>query len=162
MVRFLMTLAVSLLLTSSAMAGLMGGAQPVIKGDGSTAAIAVGTDQAIYTQTFVLKNFDTFGVWALAMSTTGTPDVKVELQQSYLDPTTPSYDGYIYGEGTSNLLWVEPDGFSDVFAQINDEVVHIDTMSPVPMPYGRYKITGSASNASDTIVRIYNFFQGNN
>lgn len=140
-----------LILPTVAFAGLMGGSQPVLSGSGS-ASIAVVSDQSIYTTSFPLYSADVFGVWAKATSVTGTATVKLELEQSYALPTT---------EGAADTKFVEPDGFADVMS-LTDELAHVDTLAPVPMPYGRYKITGNAGNPADTVVTIYNFLQGNN
>ena len=49
----------------------------------------------------------------------------------------------------------------DIVSQINDEVAHIFTVEPTPMPMGRYKITGINANPADTLVTMINFLQEN-
>lgn len=112
--------------------------------------IAVASTAVVYTKAFKLEFAEYFGLWLKVNSVTGTPDIKVELEESYALPTT---------EGASDANWVEPDGFDDISSQINDEVAHIFTLSPVPMPYGRLKITGINANPADSIVTAFLFTQ---
>lgn len=112
--------------------------------------IAVASTGVVYTKAFKMSFAEYFGLWIKAVSASGTPDIKVELEESYTLPAT---------EGSSDGNWVEPDGFSDIASQINDEVAHIYTISPKPMPYGRFKITGINSNPADTIVTANLFMQ---
>lgn len=130
---------------------LHGAVSPVLKSDGSTASIPVAGEVTVYTRSFPMFLASFFGVWALATSVLGTPNVKIELEEGPSEPTT---------EGAAETtLFVEPDGFSDIFNPINDEVAHVKTIAPVPMAYGRYKITGLTGNPADTIVKIKNFMQ---
>lgn len=126
-----------------------GGAQKVVNSNGSP-TIAVASTGTVYTKAFPLHLATFFGIWIKATSASGTPNVKVELEQSYTLPAT---------EGSSDGNYIEPDGFDDIFSSINDEIAHIKTVTPVPMSYGRYKITGISTNPADTTVEIYNFLQ---
>jgi hypothetical protein len=151
-VKLIIVACLALVLSGAAHAGLIGGASVVTNGSDS-ATIAVNVDQIIYTSSFDMNRSDVFGVWVKATSVTGTPAIKIELEESYRKPTT---------EGSGDTAWMEPAAISDVVTALADETAHIYPLSPVPMPYGRYKITGTAANPADTTVSIYNFFQGNN
>jgi hypothetical protein len=74
----------------------------------------------------------------------------VELQESYTAPST---------EGSSDSNFAEPDGMDDIFATLGDQNAHIKTITPVPMSFGRYKITGIGANPADTTLQIINFMQ---
>lgn len=127
----------------------MGACNPVVTA-AESADILVNAQAVVYTKSFKLNNARFFGIAARAVSSTGTAGVKIELEESPLLPTT---------EGAAETTrFVEPDGFDDII-DIADELMHIKTVSPVPMTYGRYKITGSATNPADTIVNIWNFMQ---
>jgi hypothetical protein len=129
----------------------LGGASDVLKYDGSTNIIPVAGEVTVYTRSFKMSFATFFGIWVKSLSTAGTPNIKVELEESYTTPTT---------EGSAETdLYVEPDGFDDIFSEINDALAHIKTISPVPMTYGRYKITGLTGNPADTVVYIKNFLQ---
>jgi len=128
---------------------LIGACKPVVTA-AESANIAVNATATVYTKSFKLNLGEYFGMAAIAISATGTAGVKIELEQSPLPPTT---------EGVAETTrFVEPDGFADII-DIADELMHIKTITPVPMTYARYKITGSATNPADTIVNIWNFMQ---
>jgi len=131
---------------------MQGASQKVVTSAGS-ANIAVVSDAVVYTKSFPLYKGEHFGVWARATSVTGTPNVKIELEQSW---TTPTVEG-----SAETTLWVIPAGKDPIFSAIADELAQIATVTPVPMAYGRYKITGltEAANPADTIVTIFNFIQ---
>lgn len=128
---------------------LMPGATPVVTA-AESANIAVAETATVYTKSFKLGLGQYFGIAARAVSVTGTAAVKIELEESPLLPTT---------EGAAEpTRFVEPDGFSDIM-DISDELMHIKTVTPIPMMYGRYKITGAGDNPADTVVNIWNFIQ---
>ena len=129
---------------------MLGSTSKVLKYDGSTDVIPVAAEVTVYTRAFQLSSAQFFGLFAKATSVVGTPNVKIELQQSYDTPAT---------EGSADGDYVEPDGFDDVFSPINDQLAHIKTIAPVPMTYGRYKITGLTGNPADTTLEMKNFMQ---
>lgn len=112
--------------------------------------LTVATTGTYYSKSFKMAFSSYFGIWVQATAASGTPDVKIELEESYEPPTT---------EGSSDTDYVEPDGFSDIFSSINDQLAHIKTVSPVPMKYGRFKITGINANPSGTVLNIRLFMQ---
>ena len=132
------------------MTRMLGGASKVVTA-AEASSMAVASTGVVYTKSFPMYSANYFGIWAKAVSAGGTPDVKIDLEESYSLPTA---------EGVAETtLWVVPDGFSPIFAQINDELAHIVTISPIPMTFGRYKITGINANPADSIVTIFNFMQ---
>ena len=127
----------------------MGSCIPVVSA-ADEVSILVNATAVVYTKSFKLNNGQFFGIAARATSVLGTAAVKIELEESPLPPTT---------EGAAETtLFVEPDGFSDIM-DISDELMHIKAVTPIPMAYGRYKITGAGGNPADTLVRIWNFMQ---
>lgn len=113
-------------------------------------AVAVASTAVVYSNSFPMRWVENFGVWIQATSALSTPSIKIELQESYVPPAT---------EGNSDTNYVVGDGVADVYSNLNDENAHIKTLSPVPMQYGRYKITGLSANPADTVVTIVNFQQ---
>lgn len=130
---------------------MLGATQKVLKYDGSTDTIPVAGEVTVYSRSFPLFLAQFFGIWVLATSTAGTPNVKIEIEEGWKEPTTEGSAG--------TTLFVEPDGFDDIFNPINDQLAHIKTIAPVPMAYGRYKITGLTGNPADTTLAIKNFMQ---
>lgn len=98
-----------------------------------------------YTKAFSIKNADYFAVGYKASSVTGSVDVKIELQESYDLPTT---------EGAADTTYVEPESFSDIETNLITETWHYKAISPVAMPYARFKVTGNPGSNNDTIVNI--------
>lgn len=133
------------------MSRLIGGIQEISKADGSSGIIAVASTATVYSRSFDLSLAKFFGLWIIATSVTGTPNIKVELEEG---PTRPTTEG-----SAETTLFVEPDGFDDLFSAINDELAHIKTIAPVPMKYGRLKITGLEGNPADTLVTAKLFLQ---
>ena len=129
---------------------MLGATQKVLKSDGSTDSIAIAGVVTVYTHSFPLFSANYFGLWILPSSVTGTANLKIELEESWTEPTT---------EGSSDANWVEPEGFDDVFSAVNDDLAHVKTIAPVPMSFGRYKITGLAGNPADALISMYNFLQ---
>lgn len=150
--KFILGLIISFAIVSPSFAGLLGSSMPVETSSGAS-TFSIGTSETIYSNSFPMHNSDVFGLFAIASSATASAtDITIELQESYTTPAT---------EGSEDTNYVEPDGISDVLA-ITDELAHIVVLSPVPMPRGRYKITGSASNPDDATLTLYNFMQGEN
>lgn len=128
------------------MGGLRGAITPVTLASESE-AIAVVSQGVVYTRAFPLYNGEYFGLWVKAAST-GTPDYKIDLEESYAQPTTEG------AADTSRWQVVQA-----ITAQINDKLAHILTVSPKPMAWGRYKVTGISSNPADTVLTMKNFIQ---
>lgn len=107
-----------------------------IKTAAGVAAIPVASTAEVFTPVFSLKYGDAFGVELLAAVSSGTPDIKVELYQSM--------DG---------INFVEPDGMEDV-AILGDTSRHIKQVTPVPAPYGKFRLKGQGSNPASATVTI--------
>lgn len=113
-------------------------------------SLAVASQGVVYSNSFLMRWVENFGIWVQATSVLSTPSLKIELQESYVPPTT---------EGSADTSYVVGDGVADVYTNLNDENAHVKSLSPVPMQYGRYKITGLAANPADTIITLVNFQQ---
>lgn len=128
----------------------IGGAFPVLSKT-NVAAIPVAGEVVVYTRSFDMRKGGYFGIWVLGNATTN-PNIKVELE---LAPDKPTEDQE--GVAAPTLFAIKA---SDViFAAITDKVAHIDTLSPVPMCYGRYKLTGLSGNPADATLQLKNFQQ---
>ncbi len=112
--------------------------------DNLTTDIAVASTAVIYTKSFKLSFADYFAISYIA-SSTGTPALKIELEQSFQEPTT---------EGSSDANWVEPENMADIETALATKTMHHKSLAPVTLAYARFKITGGASNPSDTTIAI--------
>lgn len=122
--------------------------QPVYNSSGSTTIAVASTDTA-YTQSIDLKGGEYFAV-AYKAASDGEVNLKIEMEQSFQVPTT---------EGSSDTMWVEPGNASDIESALADENFHINALGafglPVPLHYGRFKITGQGSNDASTTISIW-------
>ena len=112
--------------------------------------LTVVSTNVYYSNHFNMNISSIFGIFAKCSAPSGTPDVKVELEESWKEPANPN---------ASDGDYVIPDGASAVFSGINDQNAHIKSLSPVPMKYGRFKITGINSNPAGTVLNIRIFMQ---
>lgn len=85
-----------------------------------------------------------FGVYYIATSASGTPDVKIEYQMSWND---------------SSNNFVEPASATDIETSLTSETAQIKSIQPPPMPFMRIKLTGGAGNPADTVVTLYIYKQ---
>ena len=115
-----------------------------------TTDISVSEASVVYTQSKKVNSAVYFGVSYKALSATSTPDVKIELEQSFQAPTT---------EGAADVTYVEAEDASDIETNLTSETWHHASLAPVPASYFRYKITGNGGNAADTNVYIYTNIQ---
>jgi hypothetical protein len=115
--------------------------QDVVSSAGAT-SIAIASTAVVYTQSFKLAWGEYFGLRYQAISAGGTPDLKIELQQGDVPPTT---------EGAADAEYVEAENMSDIETNLTTEIVHRKSISPPPSVYARFKITGNAANPADTV-----------
>lgn len=91
---------------------------------------------------FLLHEYHYFGIWLDAQSASGTADVKLEILQAYND---------------ASANYVSPNT-GNVVVSSHGETAKVYTVTPVPMPRLRFRLTGNAANPADTLVTMY-FFQ---
>jgi hypothetical protein len=109
----------------------------------SVAAIPIGAGATVYTASFSLKFGDYFGL-AYKAASAGSIDLSIYLEQSFQLPTT---------EGSSDSAYVIPESMADVHANLADANWHIVALSPVAMPFGRFKIV-SAGDAATLLLNL--------
>lgn len=132
--------------------GSLRGEPSGISGSNGIVPITIASQATVYSYSFGLKHGQAFGIWLQATSpgSLGTPKLQIQLEQAYRGPTT---------EGNSDTNYVIGDGVADIYSALNDTIAHVKTVSPVPMRRARLKITGLATNPSDTTLTAYLFQQ---
>jgi len=120
-----------------------------IKTSSDSTTLAVASTATVYTKSFPLPYGGSFGVSAKAASS-GTINVKVELEESYRLPIN---------EGSADDYWVVPTGISDVFTSVANSTQLHKALSPIVMRYGRFKLTGVASNDASTTLTMFLHYQ---
>lgn len=93
---------------------------------------------------FLLTQFRYFGLHVIATSVTGTADVAVAILESW-DDVAANY--------------VIPNAGGTLTSSIADELAHVYSVSPAPMPRLRFRVTGNAANPTDTVVTAYFWMQ---
>lgn len=107
-------------------------------------AVTINATADVSSVAIPVKSSGVFGIWYEATSASATADVKLEVLMSY-DTTAANF--------------VEPDFTPDITSTVSDEVAHVDSIYPPPMPYMKIKCTGVASNPADTVITAYLFKQ---
>lgn len=131
---------------------LRGDVTLINQSNGAPAPITVPTTTTVYSRTFKLNYGQAFGIWLQAGNGSGTANMKVQLEQSYIDLTEAQ-------QGSSNANYVIGDGVADLYSNLNDTTAHVKTVSPVPMKFGRLKITGLGTNPADATLTAWLFQQ---
>jgi len=120
------------------------GVDGVTLANGST-NLAVAGAVTIYTKAMRVTKAEYMSVTYQAVSASGAPDVKIEMQQASVMPTT---------EGSADANWVEGENVADIEANLITETVHNKAINPPVLPFIRFKITGNAGNPVDTVVTM--------
>lgn len=110
--------------------------------------LTVNGTNVYYSKSFEIGFAAHFGLWSQVTSVLGTPNLKIELEHSYVKPTT---------EGSSDSNYVVPEGYGDIYSSLTSELVKVKSFSPVPMKYARFKITGNSGNQTDSILNLVVF-----
>lgn len=107
-------------------------------------AIAVGAGATVYTKSMDLSNLDTFSL-GYSVACTGVPNIKIELEQSDVVPTT---------EGAADSNFVVPETISEVDPSLTDELVHRTALFPICCRYLRFKITEVTTTVADSVLTM--------
>jgi hypothetical protein len=108
--------------------------------------ISVASTGVTYTKSFLIADGEYFEVSYYGVSTSGSVDVTIELEQSFQAPTT---------EGVADSTYKEPVNFADIVTNLTTESTwYHKGFSPTSLMYGRFKITGNGSNNADTVLNM--------
>ena len=118
-------------------------AHQMTNSDGSP-TIAIAGEVTVYTKSFKISWAEFFGL-AYQAASTGSPNLKIELEQGYAEPGT---------EGSSDDDWVTPTGVSAIESALTAKTRKMKNLSPIPMPYIRFKITGLTGNPADVTLDL--------
>lgn len=123
--------------------GGIGSTQQVVTSAGST-SLAVAGNVTVYTKSFPMMYSEYMSVWYRA-AVTGTLDVKIELETSWTTPET---------EGAADNNYSEPDNLADIESSLAEakSTYHHKSLNPPFCMFGRFKLTGGASNNASAIL----------
>ena len=105
-------------------------------------SMAIADDATVYSKSWEWGTGEYYALDYIATSG-GVVGLKIEIEQGNDRPGT---------EGSSDSNWVVAENAQDVESNLDDKTQHFKKLSPVVTKYGRLKITGSATNASNTAL----------
>lgn len=106
-------------------------------GSAKSSTISIGAAETGYSDAFELIDCDDFSL-AYKIACTGTPDVKLQLQERV--------------NSTDN--WCIPDNMADLASSITDKNQHICRLAPLPARYLRIVAVEQTSVVDDTVVTV--------
>ena len=109
--------------------------------------IVIASNAVVYTKAMYIGLSKFHSLSYIASSVAGGIELKIEVEQSFRLPTT---------EGAADTYWAEPESMSDIVAALTTEnQIYHKSLSLIPLPYFRLKITGGAANSADTILNAW-------
>lgn len=131
--------------------GSFGNVEQIRNYDGAPGPINVASTAVVYSRPFRINYGTAFGMWYQAGNGSGTANMKIELEQSYIPP--------VLNNNASDAAWVVGAGVAPIETNLSGNTAVVKSLSPVPMKYARFKITGLGSNPSDATINIWVFQQ---
>ena len=107
--------------------------------------ISVPTSTAIYTDAYKFGDVEAFALIYL-VACTGTPDLKIEMEQSRVAPTT---------ENIADSNFSVPTGSADIESSLTAKTIKHAPFTPLPILYVRFKITEQTDLVSDTVINVW-------
>jgi hypothetical protein len=109
------------------------------------ADISVPKNTAIYTDSFKFGDVDTFAL-SYIVACTGTPDIKIEMEQSRVAPAT---------ENVADSNFAVPQTIADIESSLTSKTIRHAGFTPLPLLYVRFKITEQTNSVTDTVVNLW-------
>lgn len=110
-----------------------------------SADIAVGKGATIYTDSYRFGDVDTFAL-SYIVACTGTPDLKIEMEQGRIKPTT---------ENAADSNFAVPQTIADIESSLTSKTIQHAGFTPLPLLYVRFKITDQADLVTDIVVNMW-------
>ena len=115
----------------------------VEQSDGST-TISITAGATVYTKAYPLRYGAYFAV-AYKAASAGAIDLTIQIEQSWTLPAT---------EGASDPNYVIPESMADIATNLADANWHNNSISPVAIPYIRFKITSAAGVTNTLQIKL--------
>ena len=100
-------------------------------------AVSVGADAIAYSEAWSLVDLSSFAL-EYKVAATGTPSVKLELQQ----------------RSSPDVGWSDPKTLADIESNVNDKNQHSTQLFLITLAQMRIKITELTTTVSDTVVTL--------
>lgn len=109
------------------------------------ANIQVPTNGTVFTDFYQFGDCDYFAL-SYKVSCTGTPSVKIQMEQSIVKPTTDNIPDVNFGV---------PKTIGDIEVALTSKTIQHMQLSPVTISYVRFKITEQTATVTDTVVNMW-------
>lgn len=107
--------------------------------------IAVGAGATIYTDSLMFGGVNDFAL-SYIQTATGIPNIKIEMEQSIVKPTT---------ENIADTNFGTPKSVGNIETALISKLIQHMQLTPVTLPYIRFKITDNGAGATDTVVKMW-------
>lgn len=107
--------------------------------------IPVGTATVVYTDAISLCDLNDFALSYIA-DCSGSPNIKIELEQSFQVPTNPN---------AADTYYAVPETLSPIESSLTNKNIHHRQLSPVTVEFHRFKITQLSGSVVDTVVNMW-------
>ena len=119
---------------------------------GIVTSLAVASTGTAYSYSFPTKPNVQFGIMVQLDVSSGTPNVKVELESGFELPTTEAAaDTDHFAVGQSNDCVIDTGA--------NTETLRFYPLAPIVAPYSRIKFTGQGANPASCVVAKLQIFE---
>ena len=110
-----------------------------------TYQIPLGSTSVVYTDAISLCDLNDFAL-SYMVACTGTPNVKIELQQSFQNPAVPN---------AADTYWATPETLAPIETSLTNKNIHHRQLSPVTVEFHRFKLTEVTGTVTDTTVQLW-------
>lgn len=112
-----------------------------------SAQIALGATTTVYTDTYRFGDADYFAL-SYKVACTGTPSVKIEMEQSIVLPAAGN-------ENAADDNFGVPKTIGNIETALTSKTIQHMQLSPVTLTYVRFKITENTGTVTDTVVNMW-------
>ena len=107
--------------------------------------ISIPASSTVYTDAISLCDLNDFAL-SYKLDCTGTPDVKIELEQSFQAPTNPN---------AADTYYSVPETLAPIESSLTNKTIHHRQLSPVTVEFYRFKLTEQTGLVADTTINLW-------
>lgn len=107
--------------------------------------VPLGAGAIVYTDHVSLCDLNDFAL-SYKVDCTGTPNVKIELEQSFQVPGNPN---------ASDTYYAVPETLAPIETSLTNKNIHHRQLSPITVEFYRFKLTELTGLVSDTTIQLW-------
>lgn len=107
--------------------------------------IPIGSTAVVYTDHISLCDLNDFAL-SYKVDCTGTPNVKIELEQSFQAPTT---------DHASDTYYAVPETLAPIESSLTNKNIHHRQLSPITVEFYRFKLTEQTGLVTNTTIQLW-------